>query len=146
MAQISTVAVSRKNIPKGEVQNQARGISRSFTPTSFSANVTSGDNILICNLDKDARIIGASVSISGAVGLAGGFCQLRVTENSVSTPLTEPLSTTYAGTVGMTAATPSVDRRYTKTVELLVGGNSIDSTATGTIEVTIHHDFYKAAG
>lgn len=146
MAQISTVALPQYTIPKTKTSRQARSIVMDFSPTMFTADVTVGDNILIATLPKDARIISAGIRLTGIAGAVNGFCQLRSTENSVSTAITDPLSTTYSGSILQSVASPAITPTFVKTVELLIGGGSIDRTTTGIIEITIHHDFLRLAG
>lgn len=146
MAQISTVAIPAYTIPKTLTSRQGRSITMDFSPTQLTANVTSGDNILIATLRKDARILDVGVRLVGIAGTAGAFVTLRTTENSVSSNLTAGLNVTTSGSISMGFASPIVDNRYVKTLELLVGGGSIDSTATGLVEVTVHYDFFKMSG
>lgn len=146
MAQITSAAIPQYTIPKTKTSRQARSIVFDFTPTSFSANVTNGDNILLVTLPKDARIISAGVRVAGAVGTANAYVQLQATENSVTTPLTEPMGVSYANAAIQIVASPFVDPTKVKTLELLVGGGSIDRTVTNAIEITLHHDFLRLAG
>lgn len=147
MAQISTIALNpTRDIPKSDFDKQGKSITTRFSPTELTANVTSGDNLLIATLPKYARIIEAGVRFLGTSGLSLSFVTLQSNENSTVTLLTNPLSSTTAGSVPMRVAPPSVDLTYVKTLELLVGGNSIDNTATGIIECYVHYDQFKEAG
>lgn len=145
MAQISTVALPAYTIPKPVVHGAPRTITTRFSPTELSANVTSGDNILLATLGKLDQVVGGSVRIIGIAGASLCFVQARITENSVSYNITNPVSATVSGSIGFIAPAP-VDSRYVKTWELVVGGGSIDSTATGIVECTIHLDNYQEAG
>lgn len=146
MAQITTVLLPPYTIPKAITSEQHRSITSRFSPTEFAANITTGDRLAIATLPKDAEIIAAGVRFLGVSGNSLAFVTLQSNENSTMSLLTNPLSATMAGSIGMISAPPSVDTSYVKTLELLVGGADLDSTATGIIVVTCQYRFYQEAG
>lgn len=146
MAQITTVKLASNTFPKKELSQPFPTITTRFSPTELSADVSSGDAIVLADLPKRARVIGAGVRVIGAVGEANCFLQAQINENSTTYKITDPLSATYSGSAAMVSAPPPVNDDYIKSWELLIAGGNFDNSATGILEATIRYEEYVEAG
>lgn len=146
MAQLTTKKLAYYDVPTSIKGKGFNTITWVLDPTRLSADVTSGDNILIATIDKNARVVGASIRTTDTDAMdSPGFLQLQITENGVSTAITPPVTSIAANSVAQAQAPPAVDTRYTKTLELVVGGAAINQGCTtgALIIVNCTYDYYK---
>lgn len=77
MAQITTVAMLARDIKN--MTNSFTSLSMSFSPTLIAATVTNADRILIATLPANAKIVGATVKLTGTSGVTA-LAALQVVE------------------------------------------------------------------
>lgn len=125
MAEVTSFAVGSKALPQWQ-ENQ-------WYTVSFSAALTSGvaaaaDTIRVCHLPANARILAATMRVSGTLG-TGATLQLRHNATALTA------ATTAGGSDQEVLASVVAPATSTTVVDLLVGTSAV--TASANVQVTL---------
>lgn len=126
-----------KKMPAALVPLVVGGVTYVFytlDPATLPSFPVAADTIECFDIPKSARIVAASLRISGDIGAATSTLQLRA-RATATVALTAALAATAAGSALMNVAPPPRDDLIATIIDLLVGTAALD--ATGTIEVMV---------